>query len=131
VPKIHAAQRLIARAAAGSELPHVAVQSLAELHFVLTRKMRLTLAETGTRIAVLREAVRAVATSERVLDAALELASRHPLAIYDAIIVAAAAEAQCDLLLSEDMQDGFTWRGVTIVNPFGPAPDTRLAGLLN
>ncbi|WP_205963481.1 PIN domain-containing protein [Roseicella aquatilis] len=29
-----------------------------------------------------------------------------------------AAEAECRLLLSEDIQDGFTWRGVTVRNPF-------------
>ncbi len=30
----------------------------------------------------------------------------------------AAAEAGCRLLLSEDLQEGFTWGGVTVVNPF-------------
>lgn len=34
------------------------------------------------------------------------------------VIVAVAAEAGCRLLISEDLQDGFTWAGLTIVNPF-------------
>lgn len=34
------------------------------------------------------------------------------------MIVAVAAEAGCRLLISEDLQDGFTWAGLTIVNPF-------------
>ena len=34
----------------------------------------------------------------------------------DAVILAVAADAGC-LLLSEDMQDGFTWRGLTVANP--------------
>ncbi len=29
-----------------------------------------------------------------------------------------ARAADCTLLLTEDMQDGFTWRGVTVRNPF-------------
>ena len=29
-----------------------------------------------------------------------------------------AAENRCRLLLSEDLQHGFTWRGVTVINPF-------------
>jgi predicted nucleic acid-binding protein len=37
-------------------------------------------------------------------------------------MLAAAAQAGCRLLLSEDMQDGFTWRGVTIRNPFAATP---------
>lgn len=35
-----------------------------------------------------------------------------------------------DLLLSEDLQDGFAWRGVTIVNPFADVPHPLLTALL-
>jgi hypothetical protein len=34
------------------------------------------------------------------------------------------------LLLSEDLQDGFTWRGVTVTNPFAAALHPLLAALL-
>jgi hypothetical protein len=34
------------------------------------------------------------------------------------------------LLLSEDMQDGFIWNGVPVVNPFGKVRHSLLAGLL-
>jgi predicted nucleic acid-binding protein len=37
-------------------------------------------------------------------------------------MLAAAAQADCRLLLSEDMQDGFTWRSVTVRNPFATPP---------
>jgi predicted nucleic acid-binding protein len=47
------------------------------------------------------------------------------------VILAAAAEAGCRLLVSEDMQAGFTWGGVTIVNPFAAKPDPALALLLH
>jgi hypothetical protein len=33
------------------------------------------------------------------------------------LIVTAAAEAGCALLLSEDMPDGFLTRGLTVINP--------------
>ena len=52
----------------------------------------------------------------------MELATSHQLSLWDAIMLAAAAQAGCRLLLSEDMQDGFTWRGVTVRNPFTTAP---------
>ena len=58
-----------------------------------------------------------------------DVAVGHNLAIWDAIILAAAAEAGCRMLLSEDMQDGFTWGGVTIVNPFAPQPHKLLDDL--
>lgn len=49
---------------------------------------------------------------------ALGLARDHTLAFYDALIIASAIEAGCDTLLTEDMQDGRTIGGLTIVNPF-------------
>jgi predicted nucleic acid-binding protein len=50
--------------------------------------------------------------------AALGFAREHGLAFYDALIVAAATEAGCDTLYSEDMQHGRTIADLTIRNPF-------------
>ena len=61
-------------------------------------------------------------TTEAVLSRGIDVAVAHGLAIWDAIILAAAAEAGCRMLLSEDMHEGFTWGGVTIVNPFASPP---------
>jgi predicted nucleic acid-binding protein len=52
----------------------------------------------------------------------MELAASHQFALWDAIMLAAAGASGCRLLLSEDMQDGFIWRGVTIRNPFTGLP---------
>lgn len=49
---------------------------------------------------------------------ALALARDDGFAFYDALIVAAAIEAGCDILYSEDMQHGCSVGGLTIVNPF-------------
>ncbi len=49
---------------------------------------------------------------------ALGLARDHGLSFYDALIVAAALEAGCDTLYSEDMQHGRRFGGLTVVNPF-------------
>jgi len=46
------------------------------------------------------------------------LAEDHRLPFYDALIVAAAIEAGCDTLFSEDMQHGRTYGSLSIVNPF-------------
>ncbi|MET4391602.1 putative nucleic acid-binding protein [Bradyrhizobium sp. F1.4.3] len=50
--------------------------------------------------------------------AALALVRNDEFAFYDALIVAAAIEAGCDILYSEDMQHGRSIGGLTIVNPF-------------
>jgi predicted nucleic acid-binding protein len=48
----------------------------------------------------------------------VSLAREHGLSFYDALIVASAVEAGCDILYSEDMQHGRTFGGLGIVNPF-------------
>ena len=56
--------------------------------------------------------------TREVHDAAVELARRHHLHIYDACIVAAALEAGCDTLWSEDLQAGRQFDSLTVKNPF-------------
>ncbi len=50
--------------------------------------------------------------------AAVTFARDHGFSFYDALIVAAAVEAGCDTLYSEDMQHGRAIGGLTIRNPF-------------
>lgn len=49
---------------------------------------------------------------------ALEIAERYQYQIFDALIIAAALEASCTLIYSEDMRYGQKIRGFTIRNPF-------------
>ena len=69
-------------------------------------------------------------TDLNVMISAMQLLGQHGLQLFDCIIIAAAAEAGADILLSEDMQHGFTWRGVTIVNPFLTEPSAHLLKLI-
>ena len=46
------------------------------------------------------------------------------------MILSASAAAGCRLLLSEDLQEGFTWNGITVVNPFAAKRHELLSALL-
>ena len=50
---------------------------------------------------------------------ALSLHADTSYSFFDSLIIAAALEARCSLLYSEDFQDGQVIRELTIVNPFG------------
>ena len=50
--------------------------------------------------------------------AAFELSREHGFHICDSLIIAAALEAKCDQLLTEDLHAGRPIRGLSIVNPF-------------
>lgn len=49
---------------------------------------------------------------------ALGVQARYGYSFYDSLIVAAALDAGCNRLYSEDMQDGQRIEGLTIENPF-------------
>lgn len=49
---------------------------------------------------------------------AVEVQARYGYSFYDALIIAAALEAGCARLLTEDMQHGQRIEGLMIVNPF-------------
>jgi predicted nucleic acid-binding protein len=106
------------------------VQALGELFQLLVRKAGRSPAEARLAILSWRNAYALVETSPEVLLAALDLTVRQ-FSIWDAVILCAAAEADCHLLLSEDMQDGFVWRGVTVVNPFAKPKHPLLDALLS
>ena len=59
-----------------------------------------------------------VTNDEAVLRRGLGYHERYGLQWWDALVVAAAVEARCPTLYSEDMQDGQEIDGTTIVNPF-------------
>ena len=96
----------------------VPVQALAELHYVLIRKLRVTRGEAGRRINVWIKSYATLDTTTDILLDASALSSLHQLQIFDAVILASAARNGCDILLSEDMHSGFVWQGCRVMNPF-------------
>ncbi len=93
-------------------------QALAELHRVLTRRARRSATQVRDAVLEWADTFRVADSSWRALQAAMDLHVDHQLQIWDALILAVTAEERCRILLSEDLQHGFTWRGVTVINPF-------------
>jgi len=107
------------------------VQTLGELFHVLVRKAARPPADARAAILSWRNTFALIETSAEIMLAASDLAVNNQFGIWDAVIVCAAAEADCRILLSEDMQDGFIWKGVTIINPFARSRHPLLEALLN
>ncbi len=106
------------------------VQTLGELFHVLVRKAGRRPSRARAAVLGWRDAFAVMETSAAVMISATDLASDHGLTIWDSVVLAAAADAECRLLLSQDLQAGFTWRGVTVANPFAATLDPILAALL-
>jgi predicted nucleic acid-binding protein len=112
------------------ETTMIPVQALGELYRVLVRKLRESPRNARASVAEWGDTFPIIETSPAILLAALDLSVRNRLDIWDAVILAAAADAGCRLLLSEDFQEGFSWSGVTVTNPFSPKRHLLLEALL-
>ena len=62
-----------------------------------------------------------VAQSSELVLAASERAEREQLSLWDAMIVQAAVDAGCDVLLTEDLQHGRDHDGLAVRDPFRDA----------
>ena len=96
----------------------VSTQVLGELYNVLVRKAKRPPTEALASLLPWQVGSRVVGISEDAFWLAASLASARSLQIWDALIVVAAEAGGCAVLLSEDMQHGFRWRRLTVVNPF-------------
>ena len=112
-PRCRTAERLLA--AGGT----ISVQVLNEFANVARGKLKWSWLEIEATLALVRNrSGRVREISVLTHEAALALARDHSLAFYDALILAAALEAGCDTLFTEDMQHGRKFGDLTIVNPF-------------
>jgi predicted nucleic acid-binding protein len=95
----------------------LSTQVLLEFFNAATKKLKIepvlarSLAESYARKEVL------VLSCDVVLDA-MGTAILHQRSLWDALILEAAANANCTRVLSEDMQHGQVVRGVRVENPF-------------
>ena len=108
----------------------IPLQALGELFSVLVRKARRSRDDARAAVMSWGDTFPLIETSSSVILIAGDLAVAHQLGFWDAVILSAAADARCRLLLSEDLQDGFTWSGVTVVNPFSSQRHTLLDAFL-
>jgi len=97
----------------------ISVQVLNELTNVARRKLRMDWAEIHAFLGLVRGLIEVRALTVETHEAGLVMAERYGLSTYDAMIVASAIAAGCEVLWSEDMQDGMVMGdAVRVVNPF-------------
>ena len=101
----------------------VSYQVVQEFFSVALRKFAkpMTPAEAEQYLATVFRPLVAVESSPALFMEALRVTSRYRLSWYDSLIVAAAIQADCSTLLSEDLQHGLRIGDLRVENPFPPA----------
>jgi predicted nucleic acid-binding protein len=97
----------------------ISVQVLNEFAAVARRKLNMSWGQITDALFAIRVLCEpAIALTLNIHDSALKIANQYGYHIYDALVLAAALEEDCDVLYSEDMQDGQRFGNLTIRNPF-------------
>lgn len=97
----------------------ISVQVLNEMANVTRRKLAMTWTEIREITSLIRSLCSIVPLTGETFDRGLRIAERYGLSVHDAMIVASALLGGCEMLYSEDMQDGLSIdHQLRILNPF-------------
>ncbi len=97
----------------------VSTQVINETCVNLLRKANLSETQLYDLIVAFYAKYEVIATEAQVLLRASRLRAHYSLSFWDSLVVASAIESACNILYTEDMQDGLIVEGqLTIVNPF-------------
>jgi predicted nucleic acid-binding protein len=95
----------------------LSTQVLQEYCNVAIKKLKLPAAHIRAQLD-LYEQFEVVQVTPAIIRAGLDLHQTRSVSFYDALIIASAETAGCNLLFSEDMNAGEVIAGVRIINPF-------------
>lgn len=100
----------------------VSVQILNEFVSVARRKLKMPWGQLIDALDAIRVLCpEPIAMSVETHEAALKIAQKHRYEIYDALVIAAALQAKCEILYSEDLHHGQVIDGrLEVRNPFKP-----------
>lgn len=97
----------------------ISTQVLQEMCNTMSRKFKLSWVEIETLLAELNGNFKVQTNTFHTIRSACRIASVFKFSFYDSLIVAAALEAGCEVLYSEDLQDGQIIENQLLVkNPF-------------
>ena len=104
-----------------SERRHpLGLQVIGELANVLRRKLGHPPWAAAQHARNILHAFDIFLASETAAEDALSLMASGRLSYWDALLLSSARESGVKVLLSEDMQDGFKFGTIEVVNPFAP-----------
>ena len=101
-----------------SETGCISYQVVQETINVITRKLNAPPEKARQLLNHILTPLWRVNPTRTLYQRGLDLQTRYRFSFYDSLIVAAALEAGCKTLYSEDLRHGQQIEGVTITNPF-------------
>ena len=112
------ARRLL-HSAIENETGTLSVQVLGEFFSVVTTRIPNPLSVEEAEAVIERTAVLPVVELDwSLVRRAIETHKEYDISYWDSLIVAAAEKAGCTQIISEDLNSGQSYHGITVVDPF-------------
>jgi len=100
-------------------LPVISTQVIKEFSNILLKKTKINLKNIRETIKEIADVTSVVSEDLELIFLSFDIHERYEYSFYDSLIITAAISSKCQVLLSEDMQDGQIIDGkLKIVNPF-------------
>lgn len=96
----------------------ISIQVLNEFTQVARKKASLEWQEIADLSTAIQTLTEIITLDKNIHNVGLTIANKYGYSFYDSLIIAAALEAGCNLLFSEDMQHGQQIETLIIRNPF-------------
>ncbi|MGO4156143.1 PIN domain-containing protein [Cupriavidus sp. YAF13] len=97
----------------------ISVQVLNEITNVARRKLAMPWPEVSEVVRLIQSLCPVEPLTVETHEKGRQIAERYGFSVYDAMIIAAALLSDCEILYSEDMQDGMLIEeGLRVRNPF-------------
>ena len=119
-PKKQAVARTVLADAIGNRQYVISSQVLNEFANVSLKKFGMTEDEVRKYVEEFQH-IRVVFQQDGLTVRALEIRKQYGLQFYDSLLLATAESVGCDIFLTEDLNDGQTYCGIKVVNPFREA----------
>ena len=98
-------------------VPVISTQVLQEFYNAITSKLKVDQIVAKNVLHSYRN-MEIVSADLVLIEQAVDISVLFQLSFWDSLIVAAAEQANCSILVTEDLNDGQKIRGIEIVNPF-------------
>ena len=95
----------------------ISTQVLQEFFVTATRKLDVAPLQAKEMMQAFRH-YETVAVTPQIINHAIDCCILNRISFWDALIVSAAESAKCDIILTEDLNNGQMIQGIQIENPF-------------
>lgn len=113
----HDISRSIVKVISTEHSPVISTQVLHEFYNASTSKLKLEKIVVKNIVHSYQN-MEIVTIDPQIIEQAIDISIIFQLSFWDSLIVAAAEQAKCEYLISEDLNNGQNIRGIKIINPF-------------